>query len=79
MFTDDVGTQTIDDVDYYTFQPNTIVYVADQDSDLGKQISKAKIGVVWTQHIQVNELQNMKIIFWCRHIKIKKCKFGLDG
>ena len=27
MFTNDVGTQTIDDVDYYTFQPNTIVYV----------------------------------------------------
>ena len=42
MFTDDVGTQTIDDVDYYTFQPNTIVYVLRklQDSDLGKQISK---------------------------------------
>ena len=27
MFTDDVGTQTIDGVDYYTFQPNTIVCI----------------------------------------------------
>ena len=51
MFTNDVGTQTIDDVDYYTFQPNTIVYAAAQDSDLGKQISQAKIGVVWHYNI----------------------------
>ena len=47
MFTNDVDTQKIDGIDYYTFQPNTIVYAAAQDSDLGKQIKSAKIGVVW--------------------------------
>ena len=71
MFTDDVGTQTIDDVDYYTFQPNTIVYAAAQDSDLGKQISKAKIGVVWHTTYTGNELQNMKASFGADISKLK--------
>jgi len=42
MFTNDVGTQKIDGIDYYTFQPNTIVYAAAKDSDLGKQINTGK-------------------------------------
>ena len=63
MFTDDVSTDTIDGKKYYTFQPNTIVYAAAQDSDLGKQISKAKIGVVWHTTYTGNELQNMKASF----------------
>ena len=63
MFTDDVDTQTIDGIDYYTFQPNTIVYAAAQDSDLGKQISKAKIGVVWHTTYKGEDLQGMKASF----------------
>ncbi len=63
MFTDDVDTQTIDGIDYYTFQPNTIVYAAAQDSDLGKQISKAKIGVVWHTTYKGEDLQSMKASF----------------
>ena len=43
MFTDDVETETIEGTKYYTFQPNTIVYAVDIDSDIGKQINKAKI------------------------------------
>ena len=46
MFTDDVETDTIDGTKYYTFQPNTIVYAVPIDSDLGKVIKSAKIGVV---------------------------------
>ena len=38
MFTDDVETDTIDGVKYYTFQPNTIVYAVPVDSDIGKTI-----------------------------------------
>ena len=71
MFTNDVGTQTIDDVDYYTFQPNTIVYAAAQDSDLGKQISKAKIGVVWHTTYTGDELQSMKASFGADISKLK--------
>ena len=47
MFTDDVNTETIDGMNYYTFQPNTIVYAVPTDSSLGKIIKKAKVGVVW--------------------------------
>ena len=63
MFTDDVSTDTIDGKKYYTFQPNTIVYAVDVDSDYRKQIKKAKIGVVWHTTYTGNELQSMKASF----------------
>jgi hypothetical protein len=63
MFTDDVSTDTIDGKKFYTFQPNTIVYAVDVDSDFGKQIKKAKIGVVWHTTYNGKELQNMKASF----------------
>ncbi len=71
MFTDDVSTDTIDGKKYYTFQPNTIVYAADVDSDLGKQISKAKIGVVWHTTYTGKELQDMKASFGANISKLK--------
>ena len=63
MFTDDVSTDTIDGKKYYTFQPNTIVYAVDVDSDFGSQIKKAKIGVVWHTTYTGKELQDMKASF----------------
>ena len=74
MFTDDVGTQKIDDVDYYTFQPNTIVYAVAQDSDLGKQIKKAKIGVVWHTTYTGKDLQSMKASFGADISKLKRVR-----
>jgi len=48
MFTKkDLKKETIDGESYITFQPNTIVYTVPANSDLGKQISKAKLGVVF--------------------------------
>ena len=48
MFTqEDIQTQTIDGESVYTFQPNTILYAVPVDSDLGKQIKKAKLGIVF--------------------------------
>ena len=48
MFTkDDLNSETIDGVDYLTFQPNTIVYAFPANSEVGKRIKAAKIGVVW--------------------------------
>ena len=48
MFTkSDLSDETIDGVDYVTFQPNTIVYAVPKNSDLAKHITSAKIGVVW--------------------------------
>ena len=63
MFTDDVSTDTIDGKKVYTFQPNTIVYAVDVDSDFGSQIKKAKIGVVWHTTYTGTELQDMKASF----------------
>tara|TARA_R110000772_G_scaffold267160_1_gene390595 strand:- start:434 stop:1669 length:1236 start_codon:yes stop_codon:yes gene_type:complete len=48
MFTKkDLKKETIDGESYVTFQPNTIVYTVPVNSDLGKQISKANLGVVF--------------------------------
>ena len=63
MFTDDVETTTIDGTKYYTFQPNTIVYAIPVDSDLGKVIKSAKIGVVWHTTYSGKTLQDMKASF----------------
>ena len=63
MFTDDISTDTIDGAKYYTFQPNTIVYAVPVDSDLGKTINKAKIGIVWHTTYTGNALQDMKASF----------------
>ena len=74
MFTNDVDTQKIDGIDYYTFQPNTIVYAAAQDSDLGKQIKSAKIGVVWHTTYKGEDLQGMKASFGVDISKLKNVK-----
>jgi len=63
MFTDDVSTETIDGVSYYTFQPNTIVYAVPVNSDFGKTIKNAKIGVVWHTTYTGDVLQDMKASF----------------
>ena len=72
MFTDDVETTTIDGTKYHTFQPNTIVYAVPVDSDLGQQIKKAKIGVVWHTTYSGKALQDMKASFGADIRKLKK-------
>ena len=63
MFTDDVETETIDGIKYYTFQPNTIVYAVPIDSAFGKIIKKAKIGIVWHTTYTGAALQDMTASF----------------
>ena len=63
MFTDDIETDTIDGTEYYTFQPNTIVYAAPVNSDLGKQMNSAKMGIVWHTTYTGKKLQDMKASF----------------
>ena len=63
MFTDDVDNTTIDGVKYYTFQPNTIVYAVPVDSDFGKKIKAASIGIVWHTTYTGAALQDMKATF----------------
>jgi len=75
MFTDDVETETIDDVKYYTFQPNTIVYAVPTDSQFGKIINKAKIGIVWHTTYTGDALQDMKASFGVNISSLKKSSF----
>ena len=63
MFTDDIEKTKIEGVVYYTFQPNTIVYAVPVDSDLGKVMNRAKIGVVWHTTYTGDTLQDMKASF----------------
>ena len=59
----DVKTQTIDGIKYYTFHPNTIVYAVPADSALGRQIKTAKIGVVWHTTYKGRTIQDMRASF----------------
>jgi len=63
MFTDDVSTENIDGTSYYTFQPNTIVYAVPVNSDFGKIIKNAKVGIVWHTTYSGSTLQDMKASF----------------
>ena len=63
MFTDDVESTTIEGTKYYTFQPNTIVYAVPVDSDFGKIIGKAKVGIVWHTSYSGDTLEGMTASF----------------
>jgi len=72
MFTDDLSKETIEGVSYYTFQPNTIVYAVPVDSDLGKIMNTAKIGVVWHTTYTGSSLPEMKASFGVDISKLSK-------
>jgi len=72
MFTDDMETETIDDVKYYTFQPNTIVYAVPVGSALGQVIKRAKVGIVWHTTYTGDALQDMKASFGVNISSLKK-------
>ena len=43
MFTDDLSKETIEGVSYYTFQPNTIVYMVPENTPFGRKIKNSKL------------------------------------
>ena len=63
MFTDDLKQETIDNEDYITFHPNTIVYAVPMGSDLGRSIRRAKMGVVWHTTYTGDSFETMKASF----------------
>jgi hypothetical protein len=64
MFTQsDLKKEKIDNVDYITFHPNTIVYAVPFNSDLGKNIRKAKVGIVWHTSYSGSSFETMKATF----------------
>ena len=60
---DDIKTENIDGQPHLTFHPNTIVYAIPKNSDLGKQIERSKIGVVWHTTYRGTDLENMSASF----------------
>ena len=72
MFTNDVETTTIEGTKYYTFQPNTIVYAVPVDSDFGRVIAKAKVGIVWHTTYSGKTLPDMKASFGVNISGLKK-------
>jgi hypothetical protein len=63
MFTNDKKIETIDNKRYVTFRPNTITYAADPTSDLGKDIERAKIGIVFHTKYTGKSLSDMQASF----------------
>ena len=64
MFTKgDVSRETIDGEKYFTFQPNTIVYAVPVNSQLGKEISRARIGIVWHTTYTGSSFESMSASF----------------
>jgi hypothetical protein len=60
MFTNsDLKMEKLDGESYITFQPNTIVYAIPANTTLAKQITNAKMGVVWHTEYYGSKLENM--------------------
>ena len=61
LFTDSTrNTETVDGERLYTFRPNTITYGIPTDHDIGKEIGRAKIGVVFHTHYTGDSLAEMQ-------------------
>lgn len=61
LFTDSTrNTETIDGEKLYTFRPNTITYGIPTDHDIGKEIGRSKIGVVFHTHYTGESLGEMQ-------------------
>lgn len=64
MFTEgDIKEEIIDNQDYITFQPNTIVYAVPKDTALAKTMLAAKLGVVFHTSYTGKTMEDMKASF----------------
>ena len=60
MFTKpDLKSETVDGVKYWVFHPNTIAYAIEANSDEGKKVRAAKIGIVFHTVYTGNSFENM--------------------
>ena len=59
----DLKTEVIDGEKYVTFHPNTIVYAVPFNSELGRKIRSAEIGIVWHTTYTGNSFETMEASF----------------
>jgi hypothetical protein len=60
---EDLKEVKIDGETYVTFHPNTIVYAVPKSSELGKEILRSKIGVVWHTKYRGDSFETMSASF----------------
>ena len=63
MFTDDKSTENIMGERFVTFRPNTITYAVSPDSKLGREIDKARLGIVFHTKYTGSTLATMTASF----------------
>ena len=63
MFTNDKKVEMIKGKRYITFRPNTITYATEPNSDLGKDINRARLGIVFHTKYTGSDMQNMNASF----------------
>jgi len=64
MFTkDDLKSETIDGVKYWIFHPNTIAYAVEQNSEEGRRVRAARIGIVFHTVYNGSSFENMSATY----------------
>ena len=59
----DLKKETINGVKHITFHPNTILYAVPLDTQLAKEIERAKIGIIWHTSYSGKSFETMKAEF----------------
>jgi len=59
----DVKTTILDEQDFYVFTPNTITYAVATDSQIGKRIASARLGIVFHTVYSGSKMSNLKASF----------------
>ena len=70
----DVKKSKIKGKDYITFHPNTIVYAVPAGTDMAREVTSTKIGIVWHTSYSGNSFEGMKQNFGVDVSKLKKSK-----
>lgn len=63
LFTDDLKDITINGEKMISFTPNTITYAVPKDSDIGKRIARAKMGIVFHTQYTGKTMDNLSASF----------------
>ena len=59
----DLKKETINGIKHITFHPNTILYAVPLDTQLAKEIQRAKIGIIWHTSYSGKSFETMKAEF----------------
>ena len=70
----DVETKKINGKSYITFHPNTIVYAIPAGTEMAKQVSSAKIGIVWHTTYTGKTFEGMKASYGVDVSKLRTSK-----